>query len=708
MTLETDNTKTILRLGFAAMTLLLLVVAVFSLNRVDKLTQQLSAIVEYNIYKIELVSRMRRSVEERWIDLHKVIASHDIFERDKWLQNFYKGSRLYREARNHFSSIPHTKTEQDIFNRLDKNIKIAQPIVRQFIENMVDDPLPFPPENVVDQIKRHQQSVLNNLQQMVDYVQEDANAAVNEAKSDLTQTYTIMLILVSSIILLSLIIATRVSESVNKKNQALANATKVKSRFLANMSHEIRTPLTAVIGFAEQLLKPELSQSERLAAANIIIRNGSHLQNIVDEILDLSKDEANKLEANKTQIALLELIAEIKETFEPQASKKDLLFQVHQHPPLPTYIISDPFKLKQILYNLCNNAIKYTEKGTVSFNISCNTKAQQIHFDIVDSGIGLKENDLQNIFEPFVQADNSATRKFGGTGLGLHLSRRFSELLGGTLSVDSNYGVGSCFTLSMPTGEIDINDLKLEFQDQAVLPNIQPDDYPLDQLNGNILLAEDTQDNQLLIRAFLTNTNIQLSTVDDGQQAIDAIAKNEFDLVLMDIQMPVMNGLQATSKLRQLGFTKPILALTANILPEDCERYLKEGFDDVIGKPVSKKFFLEKLSTYFLEKRMSANQSVYSTLLNEGPEFLPAIEYFVLQAANECKQLNLLLDTQNWDELQQQLHRLKGSGGGVGFAQVTKFAKEAEEYIKNIKFTDARECIGKLTHLLNRLRIQRD
>ena len=702
MAKETDTTKTILRLGFAAMTLLLVVIAGFSLNRVDKLTRQLSSIVEFNSRKIELVSKMRRSVEERWVDLHKIISAQDIFERDKWLQSFYAGSKRYRIARETFSVLPHTHEERSICDKLDKNISIAQPIVRHFVEGMVDDPLPFPPEEAIEKVKYFQGTVLSTLEEMVLQVQKDANAAVNEAKSDLTHTYTIMLILISSIILLTMIIAKLVTHSVNKNNMALANATKVKSRFLANMSHEIRTPLTAIIGFAEHLLTPNLNQTEQQVAANTIIRNGAHLQHIVDEILDLSKDEANKLEAYKTEVWLLDLIAEIKETFDQQVSKKGLQFEIHYQPPIPKRITTDPVKLKQILFNLCNNAIKFTDEGKVSLNISCNIKAQQLHFDVIDSGIGISDEELKKIFQPFVQADSSATRKFGGTGLGLHLSSRFAAILDGTLSVDSDYGHGSCFTLSLPTGEILEQDIVSDFTHMFTPFPVTSDSLDTQNLHGEILLAEDTKDNQLLVRAFLKNTNVHLTTVENGQEAINAALQGTFDLILMDIQMPVINGLQATCHLRNKGWTGPIVALTANIMPEDCQRYLDNGFNDVIGKPINRALFMEKISSYLVEN--TNEKLIFSTLLDDNPDFLPAVEYFVQQTDDECQKLTLSLTDKNWHELKQQLHRLKGSGGGVGFPLVTELALDAEQMIKEENYAVTGQLINKLVNVLQRLR----
>jgi signal transduction histidine kinase/HPt (histidine-containing phosphotransfer) domain-containing protein len=555
------------------------------------------------------------------------------------------------------------------------------------------------------EIKQHQTQVIQIVDELMNRVKFEALQAVKTSHEELNQTYIIMIALTLSIIFLAITIAHIVSHYVNKKNHDLMDAMKVKSRFLANMSHEVRTPLTAIIGFAENLLDPNLDAAERRSTINTIIRNGAHLQHIVDEILDLSRDEANRLEVNKNDLFLLELIAEIEATFRVAAQKKGLLFEVNYQVPLPEKIHSDAVKLKQILYNLCNNAVKYTERGKVTLTVSYNINAHQVHFDVMDSGIGISQSDINQIFDPFVQVDTSSTRKFGGAGLGLHLSYRFAQLLGGALSVDSDYGHGSCFTLSLPGGPVEDNALVYEINQQDLLSLAHTKVPNTTGVTGNILIAEDTKDNQLLFRAYLKDTNIKLTTVDNGKQALTAAFQGNFDVILMDIQMPIMNGFDALNQLRNKGWNGPVLALTANVLPEDCQRYFEMGFNDVIGKPVTRHVFLEKVTAFLPKKTPDESPAIYSTLLDEGPEFLPAIKHFVQQAPGECAQLLESFKNKNWPELQRQLHRLKGSGGGVGFPMVTELAKQAEDNIKNRNFATIEPNINKLIAILHNLEV---
>lgn len=703
MTTEKDNTRNILRTGFTAIILLLLVIASYSLYRVDHLTQQLINIVETNGKKIELAHSLQDTVNNRWISLRKMVATSDPFERDDELMHFYTTVRPFVKARSALSDLPLSFDEKKLVQELDIASRRVQPFIRHFVEQLsTHEQAPVSPS--LADIKQYQDQVISIVQKIVALVKAEALQSVKDTRKKLNQTYIIMVALTLTIILLAVMIARVVSHYVNKKNNELTEAMEVKSRFLANMSHEIRTPLTAIIGFAEHLLKIDLSQAERQTAANTIIRNGAHLQYIVDEILDLSKDEAHKLVADKTEVWLLDLVAEVEETFKQYANKNGLLFEVHYHAPLPKCITSDPIKLKQILFNLCNNAIKFSERGTVILNVSANIRAQQIHFDVIDDGIGISNKEIDQIFNPFVQADASSRRKFGGTGLGLHLSRRFAEILGGVLSVESEYGHGSCFTLSLPTGEIGLDDIVDDFTPRREPLPATVNTVDENLLHGNVLLAEDTKDNQLLIRAFLKDTGIQLTTVDNGQQAISAAVQGAFDLILMDIQMPVMNGLQATCLLREKGWTGPILALTANVLTEDHQRYMASGFNDVIGKPVSRSLLLEKISCH-LGKDPADSDLIYSSLLIEDPEFLPAIEHFVQHAEEQCQQLEVSLTEKTWPELQQQLHRLKGSGGGVGFPLITELARNAEQTLRDNNYAATEQHIHKLINALRRLRV---
>ncbi|MDH5233085.1 MAG: response regulator [Gammaproteobacteria bacterium] len=374
-------------------------------------------------------------------------------------------------------------------------------------------------------------------------------------------------------------------------------ASRAKSSFLANMSHEIRTPLTSIIGFAQLALNSEQSDDERISGLKTIVASGRHLLGIINDILDLSKIEADKLQVEQTSVSPIQLIKDVQALVEMQASEKNLQFDVELHFPLPSTIHSDSLRLKQVLLNLCSNAIKFTEQGWVKVSLQFDSDRQLLHFSIEDSGIGLTQEQIKNIFIPFNQANVGTTRKFGGTGLGLSLSKHLTEMLGGELSVQSHTGVGSCFNLLIPTEAITPECLL--YSDETSDQKVQPDDridFEQHQFVGRVLLVEDNAVNQLLIEKLLCRFGADVVLAENGQMAIDEVERHSFDLILMDLQMPVMGGIEATQKLRQSGYEQTIVALTANTMKEDKQRCLQSGFDDFISKPIDYQKLLSVLA----------------------------------------------------------------------------------------------------------------
>jgi|GEM_PF-3638851 len=360
-------------------------------------------------------------------------------------------------------------------------------------------------------------------------------------------------------------------------------ASRSKSRFLANMSHEIRTPLTAIVGFGETLLDTHTTVHERIDSINAIIRNGVHLQQIINDILDISKIEANKLDIERIDTNYLELLTEIDSIIGMQARHKGLVFEIHYRFPLPVRIVTDPLRLKQILINLCNNAIKFTKSGSVRVTVIYHADAKQMAFAVRDTGIGLTDEQRGRLFQAFEQADSSTTRKFGGTGLGLAISKRLAEMLGGNVTVESDPGQGSCFTVTVDAG------LQKPGNALTCLPATTKDvvkEVRSQLLSGEILLAEDTPDNQRLFSLYIKKAGSQLTIADNGKLAVEAALSRHFDLVLMDMQMPVMDGIEAVQTLRRAGYTQPIVALTANAMKEDQDKCFQAGCDGFLAKPV--------------------------------------------------------------------------------------------------------------------------
>ena len=382
-------------------------------------------------------------------------------------------------------------------------------------------------------------------------------------------------------------------------------ANRAKSAFLATMSHEIRTPLTAIIGFADAALDRDQSDEERDEHIRTIMQSGDHLQYIINDILDLSKIEAGKLEIEHIEFSPLQLLDEIDHIIRPKAEEKSIGLAINYEFPLPSKITSDPLRLKQIIINLCSNAIKFTEKGHVSIKVSHNVMDNILAFDVVDTGIGLTKSQSVKIFNPFTQADSSTTREYGGTGLGLSISNQLAELLGGNISVVSQPNKGSKFTVTIDPGEIDNTSLIYNLNRKVPQDTRKNKNALIPHVSGNILLAEDTPVNQTLFKRIIEKTNATLTMVDNGQLALDAVLEANFDLILMDMQMPIMDGMQAVKELRRQNYKGPIVALTANVMKEDQEKYLAAGCDDFLAKPLDKPKLYEVIARYLQDANKS-------------------------------------------------------------------------------------------------------
>ena len=360
-----------------------------------------------------------------------------------------------------------------------------------------------------------------------------------------------------------------------------------KSQFLANMSHEIRTPMNGIIGFSDILAEEELSE-EQMEYIEIIRNSGQTLLNLINDILDLSKIEAGKIDVELIDCSLNEITNFIQPLMESKASEKGVEFKVVTSNDLPSQICTDPTRLKQCLINLANNAIKFTEQGHVYVNVSLqeNNHKPFIQFDVEDTGIGISAEKQESIFEPFTQADGSTTRKFGGTGLGLTITKQLAELMGGTLTLTSEEGKGSVFSLLIPAGVDVENQQDLDISDPSDNSDITQDTENAD-FSGNILVAEDDRTNQMLITTLLEKIGFKTTLAENGNIAVEKAMSHEFDMIFMDMQMPNMNGYEATQALRDEGFSTPIIALTANAMKSDKDKCIEAGCDDYLSKPIA-------------------------------------------------------------------------------------------------------------------------
>ncbi len=394
--------------------------------------------------------------------------------------------------------------------------------------------------------------------------------------------------------------------------RAAEKASQSKSEFLASMSHEIRTPMTAILGYAEELLAG-VEEPEALEAASVIKRNGDHLLAVLDDILDISKIEAGRLEVHKTPCSPHEILLDTVSLMEKRAEAKGVGLKLELIGEVPDLVVTDPKCVRQILINLLGNAVKFTEKGEIrllaDFRLA-KDHPSRLQFEVIDTGIGMSAEQVERLFQPFSQADVSIARKYGGTGLGLAISKRLAEMLGGDLTVQSTLGIGSRFTLVFEAAcEASTGEVHGVRQDAIWQVRSREGTERTEPLRGRILLVEDSPDNQRLISALLRKAGAEIEVVSDGLDALERLlpkatalesetAQPRFDLVLMDIGLPRMDGLEATKRLRAAGVSLPIVALSAHAFEGQIQTAKEAGCNSYLVKPIGRRQLVEAIRPY--------------------------------------------------------------------------------------------------------------
>lgn len=393
----------------------------------------------------------------------------------------------------------------------------------------------------------------------------------------------------------------QLSKTINKMTSDLQNniggrkkaesENRIKSLFLANMSHEIRTPLGVILGLAEALKQPNLTLEEQQKFVRTIDRTGQDLKQVINDILDISKIEAGRLEIDKNDFVLSEFLTDLYDSLKISAKKKENTLEFKTSGNLPEVVFSDRNRLRQILLNLVGNALKFTQNGRVVLTTSYSNGL--LSFSVADNGIGIDASNARLLFQPFSQVDASATRKHGGTGLGLFLSRQLAQALGGELRlVESAPAKGSVFlaTIQCELEKVDAH---------SHLSEVEKEVLPLPSFKGKrVLVVDDSEDNQMILQFFLKQREIDVTAAFNGAEAIEKMNSERFDLVLMDIQMPVMDGYTATKTLRENGFNLPIIALTAHAMKSDQELCLDAGCTEYLTKPIDMTQFQKILITH--------------------------------------------------------------------------------------------------------------
>ena len=401
-----------------------------------------------------------------------------------------------------------------------------------------------------------------------------------------------------------------INESLATAKQAAEDANRSKSMFLANMSHEIRTPMTAIIGYTEIILEEDVEKSapsERIDSLDAILHNGRHLMTIINDILEISKIEAGKLKVEPIKCTISTMLCDVMAMMHIRAGEKGLYLTSDFTGLIPETIVTDPNRMRQILINLIGNAIKFTAKGGVHLNVKYlgdDKDNPKMQFDIIDSGIGLTKKQIESLFQPFTQADPTTNRDFGGTGLGLVICRRLAHLLGGDVVITkSEPGKGSTFRVTVSTGPLGDMKLITPNVETKIITKVRPEHEPpkpRQPIHCRVLLAEDYMENQRLIALILSKAGMDVTVADNGKIALDkaleAQARGEsYDVVIMDMQMPVMDGYEATRLLRSDGYKLPIIAMTAHAMPGDQNKCIEAGCDSYLSKPICREELLDTL-----------------------------------------------------------------------------------------------------------------
>lgn len=497
----------------------------------------------------------------------------------------------------------------------------------------------------------------------------------------------------------------------NLMTQRAMEAGQSKSEFLANISHAIRTPMNAIIGFSEMLAEEHLTEQQKKQVG--IIRDSSRLLlKLVNDILDFSKIEAGKLDIEIADCNVENVLKAVDSLMRPAAAEKKLQFEIIRNEPLPKLIRTDSARLKQCLVNLISNAIRFTDRGRICVRVfwDNNNDKPFIRFDIEDTGIGISSEQLYCIFEPFSQIDSGIIHRFGGTGLGLAITRSLAELLGGSVAASSMIGRGSIFTLVIPTGMPSDRTVGSDGSVEAVgdgqRPSAAVDNV---QLVGRALIAEDSTTNQTLIELLLKKLGIETVAVENGRQAVQKAMAEKFDIILMDIQMPVMNGYEATKHLRQAGIKTPIIALTACVMKGDNEKCFAAGCNDYIPKPIDRKMLVDTLIRYLpageagrsrvAVKHQQASDSLSGTglsaealantevginwqLLMErvGSEELvdEIIPIFIKDNSERMRVLSQAVEKNDIGEIKFYAHSLKGASATIGAVGISELSRQLE------------------------------
>jgi len=738
-----SNVKFIIWAGFSSVITLLIILSTVAIYQLNMQSVQFREVVLVDNSKISIAHQMRDAVRMRSLSLNRMALSDDIFYRDEERDNFDKFANRFQDAYKKFETFNLNFAELEIQKLMLEKINIGFPLNQEALTILLDDGDVAEVNPVIVRALVAQEAILFHLDELIILQQSYAETSLADTERGLADMMNILIVLVIIAIFFAIAVSQYVSIVITKINASLSAALKTKSMFLANMSHEIRTPLTAIIGFAKSQMIENLPLKNSLRASKIILRNSEHLLTLINDILDFTKLESDKLEVENRDFSLFELLDDVQSSVVGNIGDKAVKFSINYNYPLPNSIHSDKTRLRQILLNLTGNAVKFTEQGYINFNIRYDRITHELFFELQDSGIGMSKEQQDAIFQTFSQADISTTRKYGGTGLGLTISKKLINKLGGQIKVSSELGSGSCFSFSIlnqiykkenelkyvniPNDNVDNNSSRTDTASHASVGVSSV------QVDGNVLLVEDMPDNQELIRFYLVEMGATVTIADNGKIAVDKTAETKFDLILMDMQMPVMGGFEAVKQIRQRGDKTSIVMVTANAMQEDKNQSILLGCDDFLTKPIDEESLMQVIKKYLPASNFAATQAannenelsnqsavkavdedksntksdtkntndsgnsesdnavshditknvnsniIVSTLMQKNStKYSKFISKFVNYLPSYINEFSDYIDAKNDIELKLVAHKLKGVGGNMGYMALTEISRNFE------------------------------
>jgi len=535
------------------------------------------------------------------------------------------------------------------------------------------------------------------------FTADETSKVIIFALSGILLTLAVLLLCVVIALFLSGIINKQLDnahESLRHARDIAEHANKSKSIFLANMSHEIRTPMNSIIGFSE-LAQDEGVSLKTKQYLNNIADNAKWLLNIINDILDSAKIESGKISLELIPFDLHDVVSQCKSAILPKFLEKGITLYCDCEPLVGKSLVGDPIRLRQVFMNLLSNAIKFTNSGTVKLLVTAEHLEDTqllVTFEVTDTGIGMSAEQIAGIFDPFMQADDSITRRFGGTGLGLSITKNIIEMMGGELRVKSELGVGSSFSFSAPFGIIDVSDMP---QQKIILKDLEKPNF-----SGEALVCEDNNLNQYVICEHLMRVGIQTVVAANGKEGVDIVQQRlhsgakPFDIIFMDIHMPIMDGMEAASQITALGVKTPIVALTANIMSNDLDIYKSSGMPDYLGKPFTSQELWKCLIKYFTVIKIS---TIENSQESEGDDKMLQLlqKYFAKSNQNTFAKLMQTIDTGDLKTAHRIAHSLKSNAGQIGEKRLQEIAAETEFILSDANHKPNKEQLSLLEGELN-------